>query len=56
MMNDMRRRGVVAQWLERKTLIHEVEGLSPVSGVSAPQIRGLDDKRQRHTPGKKSSN
>ena len=29
--------------LERKTLIHEVVGSRPASGVSAPQIRGLDD-------------
>ena len=36
-------RGVVALWLERKTLIHEVVSLSPASSVSAPQIRGLDD-------------
>ena len=30
-------------WLERKTLIHEVVGSIPVSGVIAPQIRGLDE-------------
>ena len=34
----------MALWLERKTLIHEVGGSSPASGVSAPQIRGLDDR------------
>ena len=29
--------------LEWKTLIHEVGGSRPVSGDSAPQIRGLDE-------------
>ena len=40
--NTLKRRGAVALWLERKTLIHEVVGSSPGSGVSAPQIRGSD--------------
>ena len=35
--------GVVALWLERKTLIYEVLGSSSESGISAPQIRGLDE-------------
>ena len=29
--------------MEQKTLIHEVRGSSPASGVSAPQIRVLDE-------------
>ena len=33
----------MALWLEGKTLIHEVAGLSPASGIGAPQSRGLDD-------------
>ena len=33
----------MAQWLERKTLIHVFVGLSPASGISAPQRRGFND-------------
>ena len=29
--------------MSQKTLIHEVVGSSPLSGISAPQINGLDD-------------
>ena len=38
--DDAGRRGSVVR---TKTLIHEVVGSSSGSGVSAPQIRGLDD-------------
>ena len=47
-----RRRSVV----RTKTLIHEVVGSSPASGVSAPQRMGVGRQRKWHRPGKKSSN
>ena len=38
--------------LEWKTLIHEVGGSRPVSGDSAPQIRGLDESATGIGPAK----
>ena len=33
--------GVIALWLERKTLIHEVIGASPAQGIGAPRKMGV---------------